>query len=92
MDNDISLSWRGRIIQGLVLSQTFTHLERQVQASKIRIRVFEELHNTQALSIMFESSMLLHTFRQHFFAGMSERRMPEIMGESDRLCQIFVQR
>ena len=41
---------------------------------------------------MFEPPMLLHTFRQHFFAGMSEGGMPEIVGESDRFRQIFVQR
>ncbi len=75
-----------------MLSQTFTHFERQVQSSKIRIRAFEQFHHTQALPVVIEATMGSHTFGQHLFTGMAEGRMPEIVCERDRFRQIFIQR
>ncbi len=40
---------------------------------------------------MLEATVFAHAFRQHFFAGMPERRMPEIMRKSDGFGQILVQ-
>ena len=62
----------GRIIECLMFSQTFPHFEGQIKAGKIRVSVLKQLHYAQALPIMIEPAMFLHTFRQHFFAGMPE--------------------
>ena len=71
--------------------QTFAHFERQVQAGKIWIRRFEQLYNAHALTIVIESAVVLHAFRQHLLTGMPKGRVPEIMGERDRFRQVLVQ-
>jgi hypothetical protein len=53
----------GRIIECLVFSQTFSHFEGQIEAGNIRLSVLEQLHHTQALPIMIEPAMFLHTLR-----------------------------
>src|SRR2546423_3280327 len=40
---------------------------------------------------MLEAAVLAHAFRQHFLTGMAERRVTEIMRESNGLGQIFIQ-
>ena len=40
---------------------------------------------------MLESAVALHAFGQHFFAGMSEGRMPQVVRERNRLGQVFIQ-
>ena len=40
---------------------------------------------------MFEAAVFAHAFRQHFFARMPERGMPEIVGEGDSFRQVFIQ-
>src|SRR6478672_4420043 len=39
---------------------------------------------------MLEAAMLAHAFGQHFFAGMPERRMPEVVGKGDGFGQVFI--
>ena len=41
---------------------------------------------------MFEPSMSPHAFGQHLFAGMSERRMTQVVSQGDGLRQIFIER
>ena len=51
----------------------------------------QQFHDTQALAVMLEAAVLPHAFRQHFLAGMPERRVAKIVRQSDRLRQIFIQ-
>ena len=75
----------------LVFLQAFPHFESQIQSGKFRIRVLEQFNNAQTLAVVLEATVFAHAFRQHFFAGMSERRVAEIMRQSDGLGQILVQ-
>ena len=71
--------------------QAFAHFECQVQTGKIRIRRLEQLHHAHALLVMIEPALIAHTFGQHFLAGMSERCVPQVVGECDGFREIFVQ-
>ena len=73
-----------------MLLQAFADFERQIQTREIRIRRFQQLDHAQALPVMVEATVFSHAFREHLFAGMPERRMPEIMRERNRLGQILV--
>ena len=73
-----------------MLLQTFADFERQIQTREIRICRLQQLDHAQALPVMVEAAVFAHAFREHLFAGMSERRMPEIVRERNRLGQIFV--
>ena len=79
-----------RIVELVVLSQSFPHFERQVQSRKRRIRRLEQLDNALALFVVIEPAVIAHAFVEHLFAGMPERRMPEVMRQRDRLGQIFI--
>ena len=79
------------LIKGLVFLQAFPHFERQVQARKIRIRIFEQVDHAQALLVVIETAVVHHAFREHLLARMSERRMPEIVREGDCFREILVQ-
>ncbi len=40
---------------------------------------------------MVEPAVIPHALGQHFFAGMSKRRMTKIVRQSDRFRQVFIQ-
>ena len=74
-----------------MLLERFANFESQIQSRKIGIRILEQLDHPQALPIMLESAVLSHALGQHFFTGMSKRRVSEIVRERDRFRQIFIQ-
>src|SRR5690349_5623500 len=39
---------------------------------------------------MLETAVFAHAFRKHFFAGMPERRMPEVVRKRDGFGQVFI--
>src|SRR5881275_276467 len=39
---------------------------------------------------MLEAAVFAHAFGQHFFAGMPERRMPQVVRKRDGLRQVFI--
>ena len=51
--------------------------------------VFQYIHNTKALLIMRKVFRI--QFLKGCFSPMPKRRMPQIMAESDRFCQILIQ-
>src|SRR5436305_1971805 len=80
-----------KFVRSLMFPQTFAHFERQVQARKIWIRRFEQLYNAHALTIVIEPAVVLHASPEHLLTGMPKGRVPEIMGERDRVRQVLVQ-
>ena len=78
-------------VRTLVLPQAFAHLECQVQTWEIRVWPFKQLHRPHTLTIVIEPAVIAHAFGQHFLAGMSERRVPQIMRKRNRFRQILVQ-
>jgi hypothetical protein len=49
------------------------------------------IHDAQALQVMLETSMVAHAIVQCLLTGVPEWRVPEVVGQRDRLGQIFIQ-
>lgn len=62
----------------------------QVEPVKFRVSRLIMGHNAQCLAIMIKPAKGFHHLRQGLLAGMTERRMPQIVGQSQRFRQIFV--
>src|ERR1019366_8962593 len=76
---------RARLGYRAVLQDPLAALERQVQAREQRIAVLELIDGAQRLQVVFEAAVLAHAFIQRVLAGMTERRMAEIVRQRDRL-------
>ena len=76
---------RLRLLRPAVAEDAVARFLRQVQPLAI---VFQQVHHAQPLAVMVEI-MLYRSKRP--FAGMAERRMPQVMTKRDRLGQVFVQ-
>ena len=74
-----------------VFPHAFAHFECQVQTWKIRIGIFKQLDDPDALTVVIEAAVVAHAFSQHLFARMSKRRVSQIVRESDRFREIFIQ-
>jgi len=74
-----------------MFSQTFQYFKCQVQTRKLWIRIFEELHDPQALAVVIEPTVSAHTFGEHLFSGVAKRRMAQVMGECNCFREVFVQ-
>ena len=79
------------IVGGAVLDQTFADFPGQVQAGKIRIFLFQFLDNAQAVPVVLETAMPFHQAREHRFALVAERRMPEVVRQRNGLRQVLIQ-
>ena len=62
------------------------HFPRQVQALAV---VFEQINDAEALLVVLEPSG--HERLEHTFAGVAERRVPEVVAERDRLGELLVE-
>ena len=69
---------------------TFQRLDGEVQAAPPRIALFEQGDDTKALDVVIEAAVIFHQAVERIFSRMAERRMTEIMSETDDLDQIFV--
>src|SRR3954454_21760273 len=85
------LPGRWRIVEGLMFLKPFPNFKREIQPWKTGIGVLEKLHYALALLVVVKPTLLGHAFGQHLFAGMPKRRMTQVMGEGNRLRQIFVE-
>ena len=51
----------------------------------------ESGYDPQRLAIVIEPPVRAHHFLERILASVSERRMPQVMSQGDRLGQVFVQ-
>ena len=66
--------------------------ERQVEAGKTRVALFEALDDAQGVQVVIETfAETRHLAIQFLFAGMSEGRMADIVRQRQRFGEIFVQ-
>jgi hypothetical protein len=79
-----------RFVKRLVLLQAFPDFEGQIQSRKRRIRRLEQFDDALALPVMVEAAVLAHAFGEHLLARVSKGRMPQIVRQRDRLCQVLV--
>src|ERR1700722_9669367 len=79
------------VIAGM-LNDAFAHFERQVQAAKGGVALFEIFDDAQSVQVMVEEeSMLAHDGVERLLTRMTERRMAQIVDQSERLGQIHVE-
>src|SRR6185503_7094966 len=63
----------------------------QVQPVETRVAPLEERDHPEALGVVVEPAVLPHRPVEGALAGMSERRMAEVMGERERLGEVLVE-
>jgi len=80
-----------QLIGHIRLAQSFAYFPSQVEAVEFGIFEFKLFYNTQALDVVAEAALLRHQFMKRFFTQMTKRGMAEIVGQGNRLSQIFVQ-
>ena len=77
--------WRARFPLRM-LRDAVAHLPRQVQAAAV---VLEHIDDAEALFVVIEAAG--HELVDHAFAGVAERRVPEVVAEGDGFGQLLVQ-
>ena len=81
---------RVRLVRARVVEDPVANLGRQVEPAPVAL---EHLHHTQRVLVVPEvpAESLLQQRVERLLAGMSERRVPEVVTEADRLDEILVQ-
>ena len=82
---------RGIVILGAVLADPLSYFESEIDPVESGIPFLQDIDHTQALEIVLEAPLLFHQLVHHAFPGMTEGRMPQIVGQHDGLGKIFVQ-
>jgi len=75
----------------IVFHHSLESLPGQVQAIKRRIPLFKFGQDTECLRVVVKSAEWRHGCIQSILPGMTERRMTKVMGQRERLSQIFIQ-
>ena len=74
-----------------MLEDTFPGFERQIYARKPRIFFLQFIDDAQRLEVVFKPTVRLHTTIQAVLTGVSERRVTEIMGQTNCLGESLIQ-
>ena len=74
-----------------MLDQAFERFPGEVEAVEGRIAALQRGHDAQGLRIVIEAAEGRETLVERALAGMTERRMAEIVGQRQRLGEIFVE-
>ena len=75
-----------RFSHTLVIADPIDDFPCEIQPLSV---LFQHFHHAHALFVVFESART-HSV-QSPLSGMTKGRMPEIMPQTDRFCQIFIQ-
>ena len=76
---------------GAVLEQTGARLVRQVQTPVGITAHLDQVHGAQALSVVLEAAVGARQIVQHALAGVTERRVTQVVREHDGLGEILVE-
>jgi len=75
-----------------MLDNAFPDLEGEIQAGEIEIRAFELLDDAQRLKIVIERRAAgAHQLVQHFFSGMAEGRMADVVSEGENFGKLGIE-
>jgi hypothetical protein len=74
-----------------VLEQRAAHLVGEIEAGEVGVLALEHIDDAQRLLVMFEAAVVRHAIGQRVLAGVSERAVPEIVGERDGLGEVLVE-
>ena len=73
-----------------MLDQAFERLPGEIEAVEARIFLFQLGDHAQRLGVVVEAAGAAHRGVERALAGMTERRMAEIVGERQRLGEVLV--
>src|SRR5882762_271934 len=75
-----------------MLDDSFADLERQIESGEIQVALLELLDDTKRVQIVIEpAAMRTHQFVELAFSGVPERRVPDVMNQSQRFGQIGIE-
>lgn len=74
-----------------MLDNPFANLEGQVKTAKMRVADLDPVDRAQALRVMVETSVPLHSLMQNMLAGVAEWRMAQVVRQRNGLRQILVE-
>ncbi len=74
-----------------VLGDSLAHLPGQVQAGKGRVAILEMLDDAQRLPVVVEAAVVDHQAVEDLFTEVPERRVPQVVGQRQRLDQVLVE-
>ncbi len=74
-----------------MFDQTFESFPSQIEPVEARVPALQRRHHAQSLRVVVKAAEGGKTFVERPLAGMSKRRMTEVMGESQRLSQVLVE-
>src|SRR5262245_50971888 len=75
-----------------VLDDALADLERQVQAGKGRISLFELLHNAQRVKIVIKRKpVFAHLVVKRLLPGVTEGWMPDVVDERERFHELGIE-
>ena len=80
-----------RILERAMFQDAFAGFEAQIEAIERRVALLENVDHAQGLQVMFEAAMDAHAVMQRILPGVSEWRVSQVMGQRDRLDQIFIE-
>ena len=75
-----------------VLENALARLEREVQAVKLGVAFFELIDHAQALQVVLEAAKCAHAVIERVLPGVAKRRVAQVVGQRNRLHQIFIER
>src|SRR5215211_695234 len=73
-----------------MLAHTLAHFPSEVQAGEFGVTLFQLCDDAQGLPVVVKATVILHEAGESHFTRMPERRMTEIVRETDRLDQVLV--
>ena len=75
-----------------MFDDALAHFEGQVQAGKARVAAFERFDDAQGVKIVIEAiAKAAHLAVQLVFAGMSERRMADVVAQRESFGELFIE-
>ena len=90
--NDLRLDQRRRC--GAVLLPRglgVEHLAGEIQAWEARVADLQKLHDAERLRVVVETAFVSQQFGKRVLAGVPQRRMADVVGQGQRLDQVFVE-
>ena len=74
-----------------VLEDALARLVAEVESAETRVALFEQVDDAQRLAIVVEAAVVAHQAVERAFAGVTERRVTEVVRQRDRLGEILVE-
>ena len=78
------------VLRGAMLEDAFAAFEGEIETGELRVPFLELVDHAQRLQVVLEAAVVAHAFVERVLAGVSEGRVPEVVGEADGLGQRLV--